>query len=274
LLLSENKKSVQGLKDFMGKIQSTNRLQGIEENPYFRTHPVTTERISFFNDKLKKEQKMPSEAFVDERLKRIQAKLFSYMEPIDKVLKVYPLSNQSIPAKIAHAVYYMRLKNLNMALKYANELINAEHNNPYFWEIKAQALFENGNIKDAVVAYRQTLALRPQSDLFKLSYAEAVLANTPSRKEMEELIPLLEHTHRNENYPVSYLYLGRIYADMGQEATANYFAAEYNHAIGETDLARKMLDKALKQPLRSDIKLRAEDLNAKLKNERQKKSLF
>ena len=57
-------------------------------------------------------------------------------------------------------------------------------------------------------------------------------------------------------------------------ATADYFAAEYNNAIGETALARRMLDKALKKPLRSDIKLRAQDLDAKLKQDNRKKSLF
>jgi len=274
LLLSKNQKSVKGLKDFMRKIQSNNRLQGIEESPYFRTHPITAERISFFSDKLKTEPKLPDEQQMDERLKRLQAKLLAYLAPLPKVLSTYPLSDHSVYGKIAHAVYYMRQKNLNMALQYANDLIRLEPQNPYFWEIKAQALMESGKTKEALVAYKQTLALKPQADLFKISYAESVLATQPSRKEMEELIPLLEHVNREQGFPIAYLYLGRIYADMGQIATADYFAAEYNHAIGENDLARKMLHKALKQPLRSDIKLRAEDLSAKLKQNERKKSLF
>ena len=274
MLLQKNHKSIRGLKDFMGKIQSTNRLQGIEETPYFRTHPVTTERIAFFDDKLKTEPKLNSEYAMDERLKKIQAKLFAYLAPLSKVLSTYPMSDTSITGKIAHAVYYMRLKNLNMALKYCDELIALEPNNPYFAELKAQALYESGNIKDAVKAYKRTLDLMPQSDLFKLSYAEVVLADNPSRKTMEELIIMLEHANRHQNHPLAYLYLGRIYANMGDEATANYFAAEYNNAIGEENLAQKMLQKALKMPLRSDIKLRAKDLEAKLKREHKKNSLF
>jgi len=88
------------------------------------------------------------------------------------------------------------------------------------------------------------------------------------------LIVMLEHANRHQNYPLAYLYLGRIHANMGDEATANYFAAEYNSAIGEEELAQKMLQKALKMPLRSDIKLRADDLSAKLKHEHKKNSLF
>jgi len=274
MLLKQNHKSVRGLKDFMGKIQSTNRLQGIEENPYFRTHPVTTERISFFNDVLKKETSVVSEYQLDERLKRLQAKLFSYLSPLPKVIAKYPLSDTSVSAEIAHAVYYMRQKNLNASLKYVNELIALEPRNPYFWEIKAQTLFENGRLKEAKAAYKQTLDLKPEADLFKLSYAEAVLAAEPTRRELEELIPLLEQTNRHQNYPSAYLYLGQIYADMGQLAIADYFAAEYSHSIGEKETARKQLQKALKQHLRPDIKLRAEDLQAKLDTDKRKKSLF
>ena len=224
--------------------------------------------------KLKQEKASSSEYAMDERLKRIQAKLFAYLAPLPKVLSAYPLSDNSVAGKMAHAVYYMRQKNLNTALKYANELISQEPKNPYFTEIKAQALFESGNIREAIQAYHQTLNLMPQSDLFKLSYAEAVLAGEPNRKTLEDLIVLLEHANRNHNHPLAYLYLGRVYSNMGDEATANYFAAEYNNAIGETDLARKMLQKALKMPLRPEIKLRANDLNEKLKQDQKRNSLF
>lgn len=274
MLLKQNHKSVKGLKDFMGKIQSSNRLQGVEENPYFRTHPITTERVSFFNEAVKKETSAIAEYQLDDRLKRLQAKLFAYLAPMPKVMARYPLNDTSVSATIAHAVYYMRQKNLNASLKYANELIALEPGNPYFWEIKAQTLFENGRLKEAKEAYKQTLDLKPEADLFKLSYAEAVLAAEPSRHELEELIPLLEQTNRYQNQPLAYLYLGRIYADMGQFAIADYFAAEYSNSIGETETARKQLAKALKQNLRSDIKLRAEDLQAKLDTDKRKKSLF
>ena len=273
-LLHKNHKSVRGLRDFMRQIQSTNRLQGIEETPYFRTHPVTSERIAFFDDQLKHEHGIVGEYAMNERLKRIQTKLFAFLMPMTKVFAHYPLSDDSVYGDIAHTVYYMRQKNLNASLKYADDLIRKEPNNPYFWELKAQTLFESGKIREAVQAYRQTLSLRPQSNLFKLSYAEAVLASEPTRRETEELIPLLEQVSRHQVFPEAYRYLGQAYAYLGQEATADYFAAEYNSAIGETALARRMLDKALKKPLRSDIKLRAQDLDQKLKQDNRRKSLF
>ena len=211
---------------------------------------------------------------MDRRLKRLQAKLYAYLAPLPAVLKKYPLTDKTTEGNIAHAVYYMRRKNVNEALKYAEALITTEPKNPYFWEIKGQTLFEGGRMKDAVNAYAQTLALKPASDLFKLSYAEAVLATQTSRSEKEKLIPLLEQANRNQTYPAAYLYLGQIYADLGHLAEADYFAAEYNSAIGENNIARRQLNKALKQKLRSDIRLRAEDLKVKLAEENKQKSLF
>ena len=273
-LLHKNRKSVQGLKDFMKKIQSTNRLQGIEESPYFRTHPVTTERVSFFNDKIKQEGIMPNEAEMDARLKRIQAKLYAYLAPLPEVIRKYPLEDTSTSGDIAHAVYYMRQKNLNASLKYLNKLLQDEPNNPYFWELRAQTYFENGQAKEAVKDYRRALELKPSSEQFKLAYAEAMLATPASRKDLQSLIPMLEQANRNRNWPSAYLFLGKIYAELGEIAIADYYAAEYNASIGENAIARRQLAKALKQPLRSDIKLRAEDLKVKLTQDIKKTSLF
>ena len=47
-LLAATKQSTNGLKRFMSKIKRRNALSGIEENEYFRTHPMTSERISHF----------------------------------------------------------------------------------------------------------------------------------------------------------------------------------------------------------------------------------
>ena len=273
-LLSNQKKSIKGLKNFMEKIRSANRLQGVEETPYFRTHPITTERISFFSDKLKNEKNPSYNHNMDKRLQRIQAKLYAYLAPTEKVLKKYPLSNNSIEANIAHAIYYMRQKNLNASNKYIDKLISLEPQNPYFWEIRAQNLFENHKIKESIKAYKQTLDLKPSSDLFKISYAQAILANSPSRNELLPLIQLLEHANRNQNQPIAFHMLGEVYSKLGDEDTSNYFIAEYHNAVGNQELAKKQLAKALKKELPPYIKLRAQDLEQKLKLDTPKETLF
>lgn len=150
-LLSKQQKSIKGLKDFMEKIKTSNRLEGLSESPYFRTHPLTHERISFFNEKLKTQSPLASNNSLDARLKRIQAKLYAYLSPLPKVLTKYPLTDTSQEATIAHSVYYMRQRNLTKALNYIEKLIQKEPSNPYFWELKAQALLESSSPNDAAL---------------------------------------------------------------------------------------------------------------------------
>ena len=258
----------------MKKIQSTNRLQGVEEIPYFRTHPVTTERVSFFDEKLKKETNTITNPNMDKKLSRLQAKLYAYLEPLENVLKKYPLTDDSIEANIAHSVYYMRLKDINKSLQYANKLIQKEPNNPYFWEIKAQNLYESGKIKEAVPAYKETLRLKPNSDLYKLSYAEAVLANEPTPTEIKSVIPLLEQTNQKTTHPQAYWLLGQAHNLLQDNATADYYLAEYYYSIGDERLTKKQLNKLQNQILKPSIKLKTEDLNARIQSEMKKKTLL
>ena len=46
-LLKQTRQSPAGMLRFMKRINQRNELSGIEESPYFRTHPVTRERIGF-----------------------------------------------------------------------------------------------------------------------------------------------------------------------------------------------------------------------------------
>ena len=52
-LLYKRQTSPQGLLQFMKKIQKQNALNGIEESDYFRTHPVTSERVRFLEQAVK-----------------------------------------------------------------------------------------------------------------------------------------------------------------------------------------------------------------------------
>ena len=141
-------------------------------------------------------------------------------------------------------------------------------------DIIARIPRETGKTKEAIFTYKQALQLKPSSNLFKISYAEAILADNPTRAQLKEIIPLLEHSNRDNSYPIAYNLLGKSYSLLGEQSIADYYSAEYNNAIGNHQIALKQLNKALKQALRSDILLRAKDLQTKLKQDTKKTSLF
>ena len=73
-LLNKQRISPQGLLNFMKKIQKQNMLNGIEENSYFRTHPVTGERVRFLQQAVSQSTYSPSHSS-DEAFRRVKAKL-------------------------------------------------------------------------------------------------------------------------------------------------------------------------------------------------------
>ena len=101
-----------------------------------------------------------------------------------------------------------------------------------------------------------------------------MLANAPTRAEIKSVIPLLEQTNQKTPRPQAYWLLGQAHNLLQNNATADYYLAEYYYSIGDERLTKRQLNKLQKQTLPPSIKLKAEDLDAKIKSEMKKKSLF
>lgn len=110
-LLQKTEQSPAGMRNFMKKIDRQNRLNGIAENPYFRTHPVTAERISFLNNAVR-QSPFPAPTHPGNEFLRIKAKLSAFMEEPRKVLQKYPPSDKSTPARYAQAIVFSECSNL------------------------------------------------------------------------------------------------------------------------------------------------------------------
>jgi len=65
-------------------------------------------------------------------------------------LRRYPASDRSVAARYARAVAYYRIPDLDHALAEIDSLIAESPQDPYFQELKAQILFENGRIAEAL----------------------------------------------------------------------------------------------------------------------------
>ena len=106
-LLEATSQSPQGMLTFMKKISQQNVLSGIEETPYFRTHPITSERIRFIENHLQNKtyafDKQLQEDFI-----RVKAKLFAYLNPVAKTLSAYPEKDTSVAAQYARAIPYFK----------------------------------------------------------------------------------------------------------------------------------------------------------------------
>ena len=258
-LLQKTEQSPAGMRNFMKKIDRQNRLNGIAQNPYFRTHPVTAERISFLNNAVR-QSPFPAPAQPSNEFLRIKAKLSAFMEEPRKVLQKYPPSDKSTPARYAQAIVFFRMLKLNQSLKILNELIAEEPENPYFHELKGQIFMETGKIKPARTEYQKALSLLPNSALFQINLAQAVLEDTPNRDELEHTAKILNKSLLQRPDTYGWLLLSRAYGGLNDTANSNYAAAEYSLRIGAAETARRQANTALTANPSPQLRLKIDDL--------------
>ena len=263
--LKKDNTSPKGLLDFMKKLQKQNTLNGVEESLYFRTHPLTSERITFLQQAVKASPYRP-ETNSDEAYLRIKAKLSAFLYEPEQTFLRYPLTNSSIPARYAQAIAFMKKLDFKNAHNIIDALIKAEPNNPYFHEVKAQIYLEQGKISQAKQEYALILKLRPNTALFQLDWAQVVLAGTPNSQEIAEVIKVLNQALIRRSNSQGWLLLSQAYYQAGHLAYADYAAAEYSLRMGEPEVALRQIQNAKRKNTNTGLTLKLEDLKQRIKN--------
>lgn len=264
-LLYKRQTSPQGLLQFMKKIQKQNALNGIEESDYFRTHPVTSERVRFLEQAVK-QSPYHQDHSLDSEFQRIKAKLYGFLQEPAQTFKRYPLSDTSIAARYAQAIAYFKQLNFGKALRMIDALSAEEPDNPYFYELKAQIYMEQGNLKAAKEAYGKVLKLRPDAALLQVDWAQAALAVSPSPAELKNIIAVLNRSLQQRPSAMGWLLLSQAYDQNGQTAYAEYAAAEYSLRIGAADIAKRQAENAQRKNPPAALRLKLDDLLRRIKN--------
>lgn len=272
-LLNQSQQSTVGLRDFMKKIQQQNTLSGIEEHPYFRTHPVTSERVTFLN-KAAEQSKFTNNAQMELWFLRIKAKLIGFLDTPEQTFRKYPASNTSAPARYARSIAYFKQLKIEQALANINSLIAEEPNNPFFHELKAQIYIETGKIKEARKEYEIAYKLLPNSALFQLNLAQAMLEDEPSEKEIDKIINLLNKSLLQKPDSLAWLFLSRAYGMKNDVAYSNYAAAEFSLRTRAIDVAERQVKEAEKASPSPALKIKLQDLNERLVDLKKKKQQF
>ena len=239
----------------MKKIEKEERLI-IDETPsYWRSHPLTRDRI-FFLEANQTDRKVNRN---DEAFNRIKAKIFSFLKTPEQTFLHY--GDDSLPALYAQSIALFKQSKIEDALKKADLLLKAEPDNPYFHELKGQILFECGRIDEAVQSYRRAVQLRPKADLIRLSLAHALL-ETGQKENIDEAVSHLEKiTATDRDFPENWWFLHIAYAKQGQKDLSDYAKIEYDFLSGNgkdlpqrvQTLKKKMQNDTVKYNLLSDI---------------------
>lgn len=257
--------SARGMADFFRLLQADIRLQGGREHPYLSSHPLTNDRISVVENHLAlsrfADAPVPRRQFIDHQMMR--AKLIGFMHPLNNVLRIFPETDSSIPARYARSTAFYLEGNLAKAVPLIDKLIAEVPKNPYFYELKGQMLFENGHIDESLDPYRKSVELAPLEPLLRTALARALI-ETGDTAQLDEAKAHLEaaagrEPEMREIWRLTTIVNGRL-GQMGDMALAQ---AEFELLGGQYVAARALADRAIDQlPTGTPGWLRAQDIRA------------
>ena len=231
--------SSRGMLEFMQTLEGQELLSTASQDPYLRSHPLTTERVEFLanyvaNSPLK-DTKVSDDMY--ERHARMRAKLFAFTNHIQNTLRTYPESDTSISARYARAIAYYRDSQLEPALKLIDELIADEPNNAYFEELKGQVLLEFGRARDAIAPLEKSSELSGGAPLIRLLLAHAMIETGDAAyldPAKNHLIGVLSRERGNAS---AWRFRAIVENRLGNEGEASLSQAEYSLLTGDRSAA-------------------------------------
>lgn len=238
--------SSEGLIEFFENFRAQEVLSQARRYPYFRGHPLSADRIDALREKVRDSEHTgktdtPEELHKHEMMK---AKLRGFLEGPQLVYSRFPLSDQSQPARYARAVANFKQADLKQAIMEIDSLIEEEPDNPYFYELKAQILYESGQGAAAIAPARDALDRKPDAPLLMIALAEATM-QTRDSGDYETSVELLKSALQIEpNNAHGWRILADVYAAQGEDALAKYATAERFYARGDINSARSFAQRA------------------------------
>src|SRR6476646_5995019 len=214
-------------------------------DPYVQNHPMPSERMAALAETAKTpywDKKDPAE--LQFRHDMMRAKLYGFTERPGAVMRHYPATNHSIPARYARAISAYRFGDLRAAIGQIDGLIAAMPSYPYFYELKGQALLEGGHPAEAIAPLRHAVQLSHNAPLIEIMLAQALNA-TNNPKMAEEAVGLLRTAIvREPEAPDAYAQLAMAYGRKGDVANADLAAAQAAFARGDVKTARQLASRA------------------------------
>lgn len=237
-----------GLLEFFDTLRVGQVLLSSDIPSYATTHPLAAERLTILQRRAAespyRDVKDPPEMVL--RLKLAQAKIYGFLHPPETTLRIYPESDQSLPARYARAIAYYQSAAITVdrALAEIDSIIAEHPDNPYFHELKGQILFEHGRAGESVGPHERAVELAPNQPLLALNLGRSLLA-TERPEDTERAIAVLKNVVRIEprdGFAWSQLAIG--YGRQQDEGRALLATAESRYAYGDVISAHSFARRA------------------------------
>jgi len=244
--LTATGQSAKGMYDTFKRFTDESLFAAHGADPYMQSHPMPVERVAAL------EEIAHSSPYWDKkddpalqlRHDMVRAKISAFLERQDTVYRRYPLSDTSLPGRYAHAIATYRHGDLHNALTQIDALIQLQPANPYFYELRGQALLEGGKPAEAIAPLRKAVQLSGNNALIEMLLGQALVATDNNAYSAEAIEILRAAVARETEAPLGYQQLAMAYARKGDYAEADLASAQAAYLRGDNKTARDLASRA------------------------------
>lgn len=268
-VLDRNCWSGAGLLNLFHKLEGQEALISDLQDPYVRTHPLTAERITFVQSHVDTSpcSTHPLPPGWDRAFLMMRAKLVGFLAARDEVLRRYPETDRSPPARYARAIMLYRQGHTGPALDLLNTLIGEQPGNAWLLELKGQILFDGGHGREALGPYREAVRLAPEQPLIQQELAHAEI-ETGDPALLRPAVSRLQKALAREREDASTWHeLGIAWGRLGDMGQANLALAEEAMLKHDIQGAKELALRAQAQLAPGPARLRAIDIGNAVRKE-------
>ncbi|WP_203310107.1 MULTISPECIES: M48 family metalloprotease [Sphingomonas] len=260
-----------GMLSFFKKLQQQEYRYGVENiDPFMQTHPLSGERIAHLTADLQASPawNTPSDPALEERFRRVKAKLEGYVMPAERTLADFPDTDNTVYAHYARAYAYHKAGYPDKADAESAALLKAKPNDPYFLEIRGQILLEAGRPADALMPLRRATEGSGNNPLIATTFGHALIATEDKTNYPEAIKVLRIATQRDDDNPFAWYQLGTAYELTGDTARAALATAERASMTGDQRTAAQSARYAMARiPANTADWIRAQDIAMAAQND-------
>jgi len=244
--LTATGQSAKGMYETFKRLSNETLFAAQGADPYFQSHPMPAERVAALEELARTSPywDKKDDPALQLRHDMMRAKISGFLERQETVYRRYPLSSESLPARYAHAISTYLHGDLRTALVQIDGLIQAQPGNPYFYELRGQALMEGGRPAEAIVPLRKAVQLSNNAPLIEMLLGQALVV-TDNKAYTDEAISILRAAvSRETEQPLGYMQLAMAYGRKGDLAEADLASAQAAFLRGDNKTARDLASRA------------------------------
>ena len=244
--LTATGQSAKGMWETFKRFSDESLFAAAGADPYLQTHPMPADRVRALEELARSSPywDKKDDPALQLRHDMVRAKISAFMERQETVYRRYPMSDNSLPARYAHAITTYLHGDLRSAIAQIDGLIALQPGNPYFYEVRGQALLEGGKPAEAIAPLRKAVQLSNNAPLIEMLLGQALVAANNTANTDEAIAILRAAVARETEAPLGFFQLAMAYGRKGDYAQADLASAQAAYLRGDNKTARDLASRA------------------------------